>query len=389
MYPCPLDAFDPIGGSCTAAVAIVQGLTELTRGDETRYAAVGTFDSVGGVTQLAGGLGLLFQIGDASSQGESLTYADIGPLPTGDPLPFGTPFGDAFPTEIDPTPAHLYYPLSVGDEWQTEFGSFSVANVFGRRVVVGTEVVDGESYAVVEVSSATPDAPAWVVTETRRLRFDPVSGHIVEPDGTRRTTCPLDEPFNADVESPVLCVSGDDFAGGFAAFRRDGPLTQNGGPTISTESYRELEYLGLADGVSPIRYVAGIGPVPNQEGAFFPGPYARLAYARVQQEDGSIRTLGAPLPVDAEDGAPAAALTVSAAPNPTAGALRLAVTVPRAGALRAEAFDALGRLVWSHAAEAAAGAAELAIDAGAWAPGLYVVRVQTGDAVATTRVVRR
>ena len=83
------------------------------------------------------------------------------------------------------------------------------------------------------------------------------------------------------------------------------------------------------------------------------------------------------------------ALAVVAAPNPTAGALRLAVTVPAAGTLRVEAFDALGRLVWSHAGEAASGAAELRVDTAAWAPGVYVVRVQAGGAVATTRVVRR
>ena len=384
VYPCPLDDFDPIGGSCTDAVQTGSGLVEITRGGETRYVAVGTFDSIAGTTHLAGGLGLVRQTYGGNDRTLSLTYADIGPLPSGDPIPFGTPLGAAFPTEIDPTPAHRFYPLSVGDEWHYETGAFGTPDLFERRRIVGTEFVDGETYATEELSRATPSAPTWEVVETRRVRVDSLSGFPVTDSGVRLSVCPLDEPVNvtSDYKNAVAC------AGELAqlAYRFVGAIEQDHGPTIPADTVRLFVNLSSADPVGITYYALDLGPVP----AISSGPaYKHLAFARVQQEDGSVRTIGSPLLVDAGASPSTAPLAVRAAPNPTAGALRLAVTVPQAGALHAEAFDALGRLVWAHASDAAAGPSELAVDAGAWAPGVYVVRVQAGGEVATARVVRR
>ena len=384
-YFCSLD--QPVGQSeCSASQTAILDLGVLVPvGDGERTTAVLRFPQLARSVALAAGLGVIAESTPATPE-YRLRFADVGPLPTGDPLPVGTPLGDAFPTAIDPTPAHRYYPLSVGDEWHTEYGSFGQPMLYQRRRVVETVVVDTEVYAVEEVSRATPEAPAWVVEETRQVRFDAFSGHVVEPGGARLTDCPLDEPVNVDPDDVMLCNE----AAGRAAFRVAGPLVQDVGPEIPTDAYKAFAYLGLADGVGTDFFVPGIGPVPNEDPFGGGGSsYAILRYARVTQPDGSTRTFGAPLPV-AGDAAPApSTLAVTASPTPTAGALRLRVTVPMAGALTVEAFDALGRRVHHEVREAAAGPLALNLDASRWAPGVYVVRVRAADGVATARVVRR
>ena len=384
IAPCGLEW--PVGESECQGSPVYKRLAQTVEvGGEYRQTATLTLLTLEPAFILGAGLGLVYTE-DGIIADVPLRYIDVGPLPTGDPLPLGTPFGDAFPTTPDPTPAELYYPLSVGDEWHTETGSFGVARAFQRRRVVGVEAVDGAAYAVVERSSATPENPAWSGQTTQLERVDPVSGFPITPDGERLADCPLDEPMNAELGGDVvLCNAGE----GRAAFLFSGPLAQAGGPQIQTETYKTFEYVGLADGNSVTHYVPGVGPVPEDRPFGGGGSgYARLAYARVLQADGSTRTVGAPLPVAGDAAAPSAALALSASPNPTAGALRLSVTVPSAGALTVEAFDALGRRVY-HAERQVAGDAEIAVDASAWAPGVYLVRARTADGVAAARVVRR
>ncbi|MEM1055442.1 MAG: T9SS type A sorting domain-containing protein [Bacteroidota bacterium] len=92
--------------------------------------------------------------------------------------------------------------------------------------------------------------------------------------------------------------------------------------------------------------------------------------------------------VDAEPEAEGA-FTVSAPwPNPTAGAVRLAVTLPRAEAVRAEVFDALGRRVASlHDGALVAGRHVLALPAGVLGAGVHSVRVAAGDRTEIRRLV--
>ena len=65
-------------------------------------------------------------------------------------------------------------------------------------------------------------------------------------------------------------------------------------------------------------------------------------------------------------------------PNPVAGAVALAVTVPEAGPRRVRVVDALGREV--YAASGAAGSGTVRIPTAGWAPGVYVVEVEAGGA---------
>ena len=111
--------------------------------------------------------------------------------------------------------------------------------------------------------------------------------------------------------------------------------------------------------------------------------YLRYAFVNGQTVYGQPYVSGETAPA-----APTPALT--AAPNPTAGALALTVTLPAPAALTVEAFDALGRRVHRAEATVGAGAQTLDVDARAWAPGVYTVRATTtGGGAATVRVVRQ
>ena len=86
--------------------------------------------------------------------------------------------------------------------------------------------------------------------------------------------------------------------------------------------------------------------------------------------------------------AEAAVLAVAGA-HPFRDEARLLLTLPEAVAVRAEAFDALGRRVAVLFDGAApAGVLPLTLDGARLAPGLYVVRVSAGTRVLTQRLVR-
>ena len=77
-------------------------------------------------------------------------------------------------------------------------------------------------------------------------------------------------------------------------------------------------------------------------------------------------------------------------PNPVAGSARLPLRVATGGRVTVEAFDVLGRRVATLAdANLAAGTYLVPVEAGALAPGVYVVRATQGAAVVTVRLVVR
>ena len=76
-------------------------------------------------------------------------------------------------------------------------------------------------------------------------------------------------------------------------------------------------------------------------------------------------------------------------PHPFRVEARVVLTLPEAGALRAEAFDVLGRRVAVlYDGPAQVGETSLRLGGGGLAPGVYVVRVEAGGAVLTRRLVR-
>jgi hypothetical protein len=80
-------------------------------------------------------------------------------------------------------------------------------------------------------------------------------------------------------------------------------------------------------------------------------------------------------------------LALSVAPNPASSGGTIRVTLPEAGPARVTVYDVLGRKVAVLAeGEWAAGAHEVALDAGGLAPGVYVVRVTVGRSTVVARI---
>ena len=94
------------------------------------------------------------------------------------------------------------------------------------------------------------------------------------------------------------------------------------------------------------------------------------------------------LPTSTEPGTDANALALTAAPNPFAASARVTLAVPAAGDARVAVYDVLGRrMAVLHDGPLAAGRHPLALGVGL-APGVYLVRAETGDQTATLRVTK-
>jgi len=98
---------------------------------------------------------------------------------------------------------------------------------------------------------------------------------------------------------------------------------------------------------------------------------------------------GNPVPSGAGPGAAPAELALAApAPNPARNHSILRYALPEASDVRLVLYDALGRAVWRHAAPAQpAGAHAVALDAGALAAGVYVLRLDAGGEAVVRRMV--
>ena len=295
-----------------------------------------------------------------------LAYADVGEETRGEPV-------EGMPYVPDPTPPASYYPLGVGDQWV--YSQFEpLFNGHRRRTVVRDTVVGGETYAVVESAEylTNADAPAWRLTGTQLLRFDAVTTDVVAlEEGGERIFIPnlgadfLSCPSPQHVEG---CLYFSDSSPG------DPVAISIGGEQVAVPSIKIPASLGDP---APPGYAAGIGQLePNSFGS-------RFAYARV----GGVEYGSHPVAVTDRPAPPA--FVLSAGPNPTSGPVTFALDLPAPADVTLEAFDVLGRCVASRTAPLGAGRQALALDAGPWAPGLYVVRVTAGGAARTVRVVRR
>ena len=369
VYPCRLDLALTGGGfpACSIGITYSKRLATVLGVPTTRLSFGYDF---GGI-DVAAGLGLVLRVDEGTWT--ELVYARTAALTAGAPV-------DGLPAAPDPTPPADYYPLEVGNEWVYRYSEQSVlgtSDVLARRRVLREEAVGGQAYAVDQecVYNLLAASPVWTCRPERLVRFDAATTNVVV--GSR-----------AGGESVFLCELGADFgvaracapSGGGAGLwidRGQGPIEIGG---VSYSVARIKVESSLAN-VPPPALIAGIGRGPVPSGAF---QTSRFEFARVRGVEYGVR------PVAGESGVPsAAALVLAAAPNPTAGPLALALTLPEAQTVTAEAFDALGRRVWQTTAALSAGPQTLTVDASAWAPGVYVVRATAGAASAMARVVRR
>ena len=301
--------------------------------------------------------------------GAGLVYAHVGGQTYGAPV-------EGIPYVPDLTPPASYYPLGIGDQWV--YSQFNVIfHGYTRRTVLRDSVVGDRTYAVVESAAydLRAEVPAWERTDPRLLRFDLETTDIVErlADGREFVVIP---DLGADFFGCPAAPFGEGCEYYFETYPGEPITIRIGEEEVSVPSIK-LPNGGASDPWPP-GFAAGIGKL-GWGGAW----NEQLEYVRVAGSEFGSK------PVAGEDGPEAPTLALAVAPNPTAGPLAVAFDLAAPSVVTAEAFDALGRRVWRRETALGAGRQRLALDAGAWAPGLYVVRVAAGDETATARVVRR
>lgn len=298
-----------------------------------------------------------------------------------------------FPLHPDPTDPESYYPLTVGNEWEY-LRRVHPDVTRTHRIVTRDTVVSGTSYVEMRTFLAGETVTDWGEGTSQLLRFDPTTARIVErmgADSEVAVTCSFASAFGE-----IIGCSGNEMYLGPVGLVF-GELTPReilvGGDRVfvsATKVFYDLG-IGFTDTGSLGGYGAGVGPLPQTDFAFCSAALCseKLTFLRIVEDDGTVREYGARFAVVAEDSPELTALSLHAFPTPTPGPLALTLDVPTPGAVTFEAFDALGRRVWHRETALGAGRQRLDVDASAWAPGLYIVRVTAGDATATARVVRR
>ncbi len=281
----------------------------------------------------------------------------------------------------DTTAAWRYLPLPLGavweyEHWVEECPMFPICDIrvtgYSQQRVVGDSLVGGRTYAVVRTQGIGPGG-----SRDDLVRFDTAAAHGVarRPDGMEvywpsvMPRCRLDAPF----EAMMTCEAGfPAYVHALTIMVRDGDLPVEVGVKVF-----------ILGGVASARYGEGLGLISEAQGDVGGGGM-RLTYARV-----GSRSYGASV-VAGEGGAPRSALALRVEPNPARGAVALRLTLPKAGAVRVEAYDALGRRVYAADLGARpAGPTTFTLEASTWAPGLYVVRATAADGhTATARLVR-
>ena len=386
VYPCRFDVSTTPPGESGACGAGVQ----YTRGRGTTGAAE---PDRGVVLRFESGATLTYGVGPTvypDSSGASLVFAQVG----------GEEYGEAFrsmPYLPDLTPPHLYFPLAVGNEWQyANLGTLpTVAGWYTRRQITRDSVFEGTRYFVEVTTRVNFDRRGWVEPYERVVRFDSTTSRVVELVNGREWTFSPSCPFNTDFRATVRCFDSEDeeyFPDGdtFVSGRPDVQVPFGlgtgayglGRPTSTLDvlAVKSFISLGIANVTSYSYYAAPIGYAGEDSGR-------NLIYARVHLEDG-VYEVGARYAVAATDRPAPPAFEVSAGPNPTAGPSRSASTSPPRPTSPSRRSTP-SAAACGGTAPLGAGRQTLSLDAGAWAPGLYVVRVTAGGAARTIRVVRR
>lgn len=236
--------------------------------------------------------------------------------------------------------------------------------------------LDGSPARAVDIAQAIPYAFAFSPDNTL-LAVGTVSGQTFED--TRVLVIRL---ADAAVLLNAVVVSADTGVyGGVAspAFTADGGhLVLRIQTTTSTVRTQRLDVMRISDGAvvlsEPVQpaYTA-IARIPGTN---------RVAYA-----DGStlvVRSFDMGNAVASEPPR-GLAMTLAVAPNPSAGAATVRVTLPSAEAIRVSVVDALGRTA-AVLHDGTLGAGEHALSVRGLAPGVYTVRVQGAAGVSAQRL---
>ena len=293
------------------------------------------------------------------------------PLAAQDPIP-------------DTTEAWRYFPLGIGDVREYEVFIMNAPPClpgcfhYWRRTVVGDSTIDGTTYRHIVREEFDSNREPFN-TRNEFYRIDTTAAEIywsfnAVPYGG--TICGLDAPFPPP-KSEIECDGGMLFSVTGVGYAQE---IQIGTDVVTTAVKKFSRFF------ESFTYAADIGLI-NQaydEGSTF--DYT-LTYANV----GGVE-YGTPFPVNigsGEPGPPGFELSVIY-PNPTTDGFSIAFFSDRTRHTKIEAFDLLGRRVYSGEHIAGAGQTTLNLDGSDWSRGLYLIRVTTADGqTATARIVRQ
>lgn len=371
-FPCRLDG--PLAEGADAACSDGPYLSYAKRTETVDVAGVPVetvalrFDGTVPGPTFAAGIGDIGQAFEESG-GRDLAFASVGGEAYGTPV-------EGMPNLPDPTPPASYFPLHVGD--QSVFYEMSVvAHGYTRRTVERDTVIGGRPYFVItwDKYDLRSDAPTWRPGRRGILRYDSTTTNVLQWNEVwtvpEIVVCRLGADLNVEVEC------GDGTTSSYYEPTTDHSVVIGG----KTYEVLSIKYPGpFAVLPQPPGFASGIGMLEWNAPA---NAVSRFEYARI----GSVEY--GTYPVAADDAPEASRLGVRVTPTPASGPVAVTLTIPEAAWVTVEAFDALGRRVARTEAALPAGPAQVALDAGAWAPGHYVVRVTAGAATASVSLVRR
>jgi hypothetical protein len=295
----------------------------------------------------------------------------------------------------DTTDWQQYFPLEVGNSWQFRYTRNDQPMPPGGYEIVADTLVGNQRYYALTMCQAEGEIPC--VSSTRQyLRYDDTNRMIVEwvpgsaPIVSRWRSivpCALDAPFGA---TDIRCRSEDSETAYTSVEGGYGRVVTVGADVVSDIAVKQ--YIG---GQGRYDVAAGLGLFHHIYCNYSSGSevcfQSFLHYAKV---GGTKR--GTPLfafPTAAEEGEPQPSPrnSLSAAPNPARGSVRIRLTVQAPALVRVDAFDVLGREVaLIHDGTLSTGAHDLTFDTFTLPDGVYVVHASANSwSVSTQLVVAR
>ncbi len=280
---------------------------------------------------------------------------------------------------------HRYVPLAVGNVW--EYQVVEGEPLLRREITGDTTAADGRTYFILDESSyeynnfGTGSTLELFWRLTWYVRYDTAGTFVAVLDPAADTLAlPQDNPLDGGPEIgyfDLRAAFADTVFYGpgaeqyYAVMGGYGETVQIGGAQVEAVAVKRFSTLFWY-----ARYAADIGYLG---GGNLWGPF--LTYARVDGTTYGLSRL--PTAVEDEGTVPARLAVEALYPNPVRDRATLVYHLPAPGGLSVAVYDGLGRRVhFERLPVRAAGRYTVALDARAWPPGLYGVRLST-DAGAT------
>ena len=293
--------------------------------------------------------------------------------------------------EPDTTDWHRYFPLAQGNAWQYRAYVYNDMGEEGgfyySRDVIGDSLIDGQLWWVLRGCTRPLNGSSPSCGGREFVRYDDENRMLLKRGEDSNSNpsigwwgtvpCRLDAPFNSSVE----CTGPGTFGKSFYVYGG-----HNFTLVLPPDEVEDVTVKGYVTEGTEVttEVVAGIGVVYNSGEAS--ADFRALIWTRVGELEYGTRVFV--FPTGSEEAPPVAeALRLEVWPNPSRGAVSVALTLDRSQPVELEVVDVLGRVVVRRDLGALpVGRHEVALDGGAWGAGTYLVRVEAGARRATERI---